>query len=71
MRWTDSLKFLKEQGCQAYVEVGPGTVLGGLLAKFDPDVPCAQLSDLASFDAAVERFRVYQCGIRSQYEALT
>ncbi len=71
VRWTDSLKFLKEQGCQAYVEVGPGTVLGGLLSKFDPDAPCAQLSDLASFDTAVERFKPCLCGLRPQEDGLT
>lgn len=70
VRWTDSLNFLKAQGCQAYVEVGPGTVLGGLLIKFDPDAPSAQLTDLSSFDAAVEKFRVFQCGVRSEQDDL-
>jgi [acyl-carrier-protein] S-malonyltransferase len=70
VRWTASLAFLKAQGCQAYVEVGAGTVLSGLLSKFDPDVPCATLSGLASFEEAVGRFRAYQCGIRAQFEDL-
>lgn len=70
VRWTASLGFLKEQGCQAYVEVGVGSVLSGLLTKFDPDAPCATLSGLASFAEAVEKFKPYQCGVRAQYEDL-
>ncbi len=70
VRWTASLAFLKAQGCQAYVEVGVGTVLSGLLAKFDPDAPCATLSGLSSFAEAVEKFRSLQCGVRAQYEDL-
>lgn len=70
VRWTASLGFLKAQGCQAYVEVGAGTVLSGLLGKFDPDAPCATLSSLASYGEAVEKFRPFQCGVRAQYEDL-
>lgn len=70
VRWTESLEFLKRQGCQAWLEAGPGTVLTGLLSKFDPDASSASLSDLASFETAVAGFRAYQCGIREQFEAL-
>jgi [acyl-carrier-protein] S-malonyltransferase len=70
VRWTDSLAFLKRQGCQAYVETGPGTVLVGLLAKFDPDAASASLSDLASFEAAAQQFRACECGVREKFEAL-
>jgi [acyl-carrier-protein] S-malonyltransferase len=68
VRWTDSLSFLKQQGCQAYVEVGPGSVLNGLLSKFDPDAPGMNLTELASFDAVVEKFSVYQCGVHPDYQ---
>lgn len=70
VRWTDSLAFLKKQDCQAYVEVGPGNVLSGLLGKFDPDAPCATLSGPESFAATVDRFRPFQCGVREQFENL-
>lgn len=70
VRWTASLGFLKAQGCQAYAEVGVGTVLSGLLGKFDPDAPCASLTTLASFGEAVEKFRPFQCGIHAPTEGL-
>ncbi len=63
VRWTASLDFLKKQGCQAYVEVGVGTVLSGLLTKFDPDAPCASLTNLASFNETVAKFKPLQSGI--------
>jgi [acyl-carrier-protein] S-malonyltransferase len=70
VRWTESLAFLKSQGCQAYIETGPGAVLTGLLAKIDPAAPCANLTTIESFRETVEKFRSYECGVRKQFEAL-
>ena len=70
VRWTETLGFLKEQGCQAYVESGPGSVLSGLLKKFDSDAPCRTLTDLASIEEAVSLFRKYLCGHRRDYGKL-
>jgi [acyl-carrier-protein] S-malonyltransferase len=70
VRWTETLGFLKEQGCQAYVEAGPGNVLAGLLRKFDPDAPCATLTDVASIQETAERFHEYLCGQRKDYKDL-
>jgi [acyl-carrier-protein] S-malonyltransferase len=33
VRWTDSVKFMAGQGIRTFVEVGPGTVLGGLVKR--------------------------------------
>jgi [acyl-carrier-protein] S-malonyltransferase len=67
VRWTETLGFLKEQGCQAYVESGPGTVLSGLLRKFDGDAPCRTLTDLASIEETAALFHKYLCGHRRDY----
>jgi len=70
VRWTETLGFLKQQGCQAYVESGPGEVLSGLLGKFDPDAPCRTLTDMASVAATAEAFHGYLCGHRRDFKDL-
>lgn len=35
VRWTDTIRFLGEQGVDAYVETGPGDVLLGLVKRID------------------------------------
>ncbi len=42
------MEFLKEAGVAACIEAGPGKVLQGLFAKFDPDWVCESLTDLTS-----------------------
>jgi len=70
VRWTDTMAFLKRQGCQGYVESGPGSVLSGLLRKFDPDAECATLSDLDSIRETADRFHGYLCGQRKDFADL-
>jgi [acyl-carrier-protein] S-malonyltransferase len=70
VRWTEILAFMKDQGCQAYVEAGPGKVLSGLLKKFDENAPCAVLSDLDSIKKTAAEFHPYLCGLRKDYADL-
>jgi [acyl-carrier-protein] S-malonyltransferase len=35
VRWTDSMRYLREQDVDTFVEVGPGDVLSGLLKRID------------------------------------
>jgi [acyl-carrier-protein] S-malonyltransferase len=37
VRWTETIQYLHAQGVNAYVEVGTGSVLGGLIKRIDPD----------------------------------
>lgn len=37
VRWTDTLRRLHDDGCDTFVEVGPGRVLSGLVMKTLPD----------------------------------
>lgn len=37
VRWTETIDYLKAQGVTAYVEMGTGNVLGGLIKRIDPD----------------------------------
>lgn len=40
VRWEDSLRWLLARGCEPFYEVGPGSVLRGLLKRIDRKVPC-------------------------------
>jgi [acyl-carrier-protein] S-malonyltransferase len=52
VRWEESMRKLHGLGCTATVEVGPGTVLAGLLKRIVPDLPCVSISDPASLAEA-------------------
>ena len=40
VRWEDSMRYLLEQGCDQFYEIGPGRVLRGLLKRIDRQVAC-------------------------------
>lgn len=35
VRWTESMQFLRDQGVETFIEVGPGDVLTGLMKRID------------------------------------
>lgn len=53
VRFTQAARELIEQGVTTFVEVGPGTVLSGLLKRIDSSVRTIAVNDLKSLDAAV------------------
>jgi [acyl-carrier-protein] S-malonyltransferase len=54
VRWAESIKLLRAQGHTTFLELGPGKVLAGLVAKIDKDAVVYSIEDMASLDAAVE-----------------
>lgn len=54
VRWTESIRTLIAMGHRQFVELGPGKVIAGLVAKIDKDVTVHSIEDLASLDAATE-----------------
>jgi [acyl-carrier-protein] S-malonyltransferase len=52
VRWLESVKYLAGAGVEAFVEVGPGKVLGGLVRQTISDARCLNVSDPASLEAA-------------------
>ena len=44
VRWTQTVRNMVAAGAEAFVEVGPGTVLQGLLKKISPDVEVSGIS---------------------------
>ena len=55
VRWTESIRLLVEMGHRNFIELGPGKVLAGLVAKIDKDVTVHSIEDLASLEAVVEQ----------------
>jgi [acyl-carrier-protein] S-malonyltransferase len=51
VRWEAVVRRLASEGVNAYVEVGPGTVLSGLIRKIHRDAVIASLEDPAGLDS--------------------
>jgi [acyl-carrier-protein] S-malonyltransferase len=54
VRWTESIRLLIEKGHRTFIELGPGKVLAGLVAKIDKDAIVHSVEDLASLEAVSE-----------------
>jgi [acyl-carrier-protein] S-malonyltransferase len=55
--WVQCVERLVSQGADTFVEVGPGTVLGGLVKKMARDVRVLNVEDVESLDATVAALR--------------
>ena len=53
VRWTASIQALIAMGHRNFIELGPGKVIAGLVAKIDKDTVVHSVEDLASLEAAV------------------
>ena len=54
VRWTASIQALIAMGHRNFLELGPGKVIAGLVAKIDKDAVVHSVEDLASLETAVE-----------------
>jgi len=52
--WEDVVKRLASEGARTFVELGPGTVLAGLIRKIDRTLKVYSVEDAAGLEAAVE-----------------
>jgi len=57
VRWSDSIKFMYEQGVMLFVECGPGKVLLGLNKRIAKEGEHLAIYDEASLQATMERFQ--------------
>ena len=55
VRWVDCMGRLADLGCDLFVELGPGSVLAGLLKRTRKDAEIISVGDAASIRACVER----------------
>ncbi len=51
VRWVESVQRMISMGVRRFVEVGPGSVLTGLIKRIDPGVELINVSDVASIEA--------------------
>ncbi|MDP9269322.1 MAG: ACP S-malonyltransferase [Acidobacteriota bacterium] len=56
VRWTDCVQALIAKGTETFVEVGPGTVLGGLMRQIDRAKTCLNVEDETSLQRVVNHF---------------
>ena len=52
--WEDSVKAMAAMGVNTFVEVGPGTVLSGLIRRIVPDAVTMNIHDPKSLDTTVQ-----------------
>ncbi len=53
VRWTESIQALTAMGHKTFLELGPGKILAGLVAKIDKDAIVHSIEDMASLETAV------------------
>ncbi|HEX7705157.1 MAG TPA: ACP S-malonyltransferase [Thermoanaerobaculia bacterium] len=51
VRWVESVQKMVSMGVKRFVEVGPGSVLTGLIKRIEPNVELVNVSDAASLEA--------------------
>lgn len=54
VRWIESIQYFVAQGHTLFIEIGPGKILAGLVAKIASDTTVLSLEDISSLDATVE-----------------
>lgn len=55
--WEDSVRVMTKSGVDVFVEVGPGTVLSGLIRRIEPSVKCINVQDKESLASALSILR--------------
>ena len=63
--WEDVVRRLIADGARTFVEIGPGTVLAGLIRKIDRSVTVMSIEDEASLSNALARLRPVPAGAGS------
>ena len=53
VRWVDCVQALLAAGAEAFIEVGPGKVLTGLMKQIDPAQKALNVEDAASLEKTV------------------
>ena len=55
VRWEESIRRLRREGVELFVEVGPGKVLSGLVRQIDRAAECLRVEDSATLRAVMAR----------------
>jgi len=54
VRWEESMRTLLAQGFTRFIELGPGTTLGGFMKRIDKTAQMLNVSDAASLETTVK-----------------
>jgi [acyl-carrier-protein] S-malonyltransferase len=60
VRWEESIRRLRGDGVELFVEVGPGNVLSGLVRQIDRAAECLRVEDSATLSEVVARLAAKQ-----------
>jgi [acyl-carrier-protein] S-malonyltransferase len=55
VRWEESIRRLRREGVELFVEVGPGKVLSGLVRQIDRAAECLRVEDSVTLNEVVAR----------------
>ena len=53
VRWVDTVRHIREAGCETVIEAGPGKVLAGLCKRIDKSLTCLPVFDESSLGKAL------------------
>jgi [acyl-carrier-protein] S-malonyltransferase len=56
-RWAESMRWCISEGCDTFLEIGPGLVLQGLLKRIDPKCRCLSIGTAAAVEGLVQATR--------------
>jgi [acyl-carrier-protein] S-malonyltransferase len=65
VRWCESMQLLLKEGCDLFLELGPGGVLAGLMGRIQKGVKVLTIEDVKSLDAAVGELQQHQVAVPS------
>lgn len=54
VRWEESIRYLLAQGFTRFIEIGPGTALGGFMKRIDKNAQMLNVADVGSLEATVK-----------------
>jgi [acyl-carrier-protein] S-malonyltransferase len=57
VRWSESMQFLRAQGHDLFLELGPGGVLAGLMSRIDKTARVLAIDDTESLEKAVAELK--------------
>jgi [acyl-carrier-protein] S-malonyltransferase len=58
VRWEESVRLLRGEGVELFIEVGPGKVLSGLVRQIDRQADCLHVEDFESLTETLTRVGV-------------
>ncbi len=58
VRWEESMRVLRAEGAEVFVEAGPGKVLSGLLRQIDRQAACVNIENAATLNEGLARLSV-------------